>query len=245
MSRTTKTILDIVIGAVIPILILNNLSKPLGATTAYVVAALIPVAWVMFDLFALTRRFNFITSYTGLTAVVGGVLAFWFVDGLRYALKDTASLFLTIIIFGGSLLISRPIIKYFLIQTLNPDTPEREASLEALLAEPSMYRALALGTALITISAAVTAAVNMYLNLSMVTAQFGTELFNQQVARVNAISRIAFPLISFAGFGAALWIIYRALYRHLPSEEGKSQLESDLWVLIEQWRRERGSEGVS
>jgi hypothetical protein len=29
-----------------------------------------------------------------------------------------------------------------------------------------------------------------------------------------------------------MWIMYRAVYRHLPSEAGKSQLESDFWDLV-------------
>jgi hypothetical protein len=33
-------------------------------------------------------------------------------------------------------------------------------------------------------------------------------------------------------FMIAMWIMYRAVYRHLPSEEGKSQLESDFWELV-------------
>ncbi|HEU5015758.1 MAG TPA: VC0807 family protein [Roseiflexaceae bacterium] len=233
MSRTTKLILDIVIGAVIPILILNNLSKPLGAPTAYVIAALIPVAWVFIDLFAITRRFNFITSYVGLTAVINGALAFWFVDGLRYALKDTAGVFVSVLIFGGSLLVGKPIILYFLKQTLNPDTPKREQSLDELIGAPSVRRSLVLGTVIITIATAITGTINIFLNLTNVTAAFGTDAFNQQVAYVNAISRILYPLLSFVSFGVALWFIYRALYMQLPSEEGKSQLESDFWELVE------------
>lgn len=233
MSRTTKLILDIAIGAVIPILILNNLSKPMGAPTAYVIAALIPVAWVFIDLFAITRRFNFITSYIGLTAVVNGALAFWFVDGLRYALKDTAGLFVSVLIFGGSLLVGKPIILYFLKQTLNPDTPKREQSLDELVGTPSVRRSVVLGTAIITIATAITAAINIFLNLTNVTAAFGTDAFNQQVAYVNAISRILYPLLNFLSFGGALWFIYRALYMQLPIEEGKSPFESDFWELVE------------
>ena len=85
MNRTVKLVLDIVMGAVIPILILNNLNEQLGTVTTYVVAALVSVAWVFIDLFFITKRFNFITSYVGAFAIGRGLLAFWFVDGIQFA----------------------------------------------------------------------------------------------------------------------------------------------------------------
>jgi len=81
MKGWTKLLLDITMGAVIPILILNNLTRPLGAPPAYVIAALVPVAYVLVDTFAISRRFNAITTYVALTAIMNGALAFWFVDG--------------------------------------------------------------------------------------------------------------------------------------------------------------------
>jgi hypothetical protein len=67
-----------------------------------------------------------------------------------------------------------------------------------------------------------------------VLAAFGTELFNQQVAYVNAITRVALSIPSVIVFAIAMWMMYRAVYEHLPSEEGKSQLESDFWDLVNQ-----------
>lgn len=233
MKQHTKLILDIVIGAVIPILILNNLSKPLGAPTAYVIAALIPVAWVLIDLFAITRRFNIITGITGLNALLAGGLAFWFVDGMRYAIKDTAGLILSTLLFGISILVGRPILRPLIVQVLNPDTPERSQSLNQLLSIATVRRALQLGTLIVTLQSILAAGINFVLNLNMVQASFGSDIFNQQVAQVNTITRISFPILSIAAFFVAIWLIYRALYQQLPSEEGKSQIESEFWTLLE------------
>lgn len=233
MRQNTKLILDILIGAVIPILILNNLSKPLGAPTAYIIAALIPVTWVLIDLFAITRRINVITGMTGLNALLAGGLAFWFVDGIRYALKDTAGLLLTTLLFGGSMLIGRPILRPFAVQVLNPDTPERSQALDELLGLGPVRRSLQLGTLIVTLQSILAGVINFLLNLNMVRDPFGTETFNQQVAQVNAITRISFPILSIAAFFLAIWLVYRALYQQLPSEEGKSQIESEFWHLVE------------
>lgn len=232
MNRTTKLILDIVMGTVIPILILNNLTGRVGGPTAYVIAALVPVAWVFFDLFFLTRKFNFITSYVGLSAVINGIVAFWFVDGVLYAIKDNLSLLVTTLLFAASLFISRPIFRFFFAQAVNPDTPAKEASLAELMAQSSVARNLRLGTIIVVVQNLLAAALNFYLNLQIVTASFGTEAFNQQVAQVNGLTRIILPIPGFIAFGLGIWLVYRAVYRLLPSEGDKPQLESDFWELV-------------
>lgn len=233
MKQSTKLMLDILMGAVIPILILNNLTKPLGAPTAYVLAALIPVAWVLVDLFLITRTFNFITSYSGLTAVMQGALAFWFVDGVLYAIKDTAALLVSLLVFGGSVLVGRPILEFFFRQVINPDTPARLESLKRILAVPSIHRAFSHGTLMIVAQSAVSAVINLWLNIQIVRSPFGSDTFNSEVAQVNTITRVAFPILAIAGFGVGLWLAYRALYRYLPAEEGKSQFESEFWTLVD------------
>ncbi|MGQ9902944.1 MAG: VC0807 family protein, partial [Anaerolineae bacterium] len=235
MKGLTKLALDIGMGAVAPILILNNLTKPLGAPPAYVLAALVPVAYIIADTLFISQRFNVITTYVALSAIMNGILAFWFVDGVLYALKDTASLAVSVIVFIGSLMIGRPIVRYFVIQALSPDTPARDARLRRLLALSKVRRSLGLATLIIAAQTALAGAVNFALNLNMVTASFGSDLFNQQVAQVNAITRVAFPITSLAAFGLGFVFIFRALYSVLPQQEDKPQQEGDLWLLIDRW----------
>ncbi|MEM6592108.1 MAG: VC0807 family protein [Cyanobacteria bacterium P01_C01_bin.73] len=233
MNRKVKIVLDITIGFVAPILVLNHLSEPLGAVFAYVLAALVPIAWVLIDSFLITQRFNFITSYTGAFAIAQGLLAFWFVDGIQFALKDTVGSVLTILVFGISIIIGRPILSYFLIQGLNPDSLHQEKSLKELLAEPRVYWSLVKGTKIILIVNVLIAIINFSLNLQTVTANFGTTAFNQQVAQVNAITRIAFPLLEFISAGIAAVFIRRAMFHYLPREPGKKHSESDFWDLLQ------------
>ena len=230
MKGFTKLVLNVVMGALIPILILNNLTRPLGAPLAYVAAALVPVAYVLIDTFFISRRFNVITSYVALAAIMNGVLAFWFVDGARFALKDTAALLVTIAVFFGSLLLRRPLARYFLIQALNPDTPAREAKLRGLLTSQSV-RGVVFATALVVAESAAAAGFNFWLNLNTVTAPFGVEAFNQQVAQVNAITRIAFSVASVAAFGAGFALVFRELVRLLPGDASGGQ--DELWAQID------------
>jgi hypothetical protein len=236
VNSSVKLILDIVLGAVVPILILNNFSSEDVEQNilVYVVAAMIPVLWVVIDLIFITKRFNFITSYVGLNAIKDGLLVFWFVDGWLYALKDTSSIVLSFIIFGGSLLLGKPILKFFLFQALNPDTPQRERALKELLSIKSVRQSLILGTAIVMFENLISGVANFVLNLNIVEAEFGTGAFNEQVASVNSITRIAFPIGSFIAFGVAFYFIFNAIYRNLPQVEGKSQWDVEFWELVEQ-----------
>jgi len=246
LKNGIKLIIDIVMGAVVPIIILERFSGPdrLGAVPAYVLAAFVPLAWVVIDLFFITKKFNFITSYIGFSSVVSGILAFWFVDGLLYALKDTVGLLLRVLIFGGSVLIARPILKYFFIQALNPDTSEKSTALAHLFNGRSVEKSFVQATWLVVLETALAAAFNFYLNLRFVLATFGTEQFNQQVAYVNAITRVVLSIPSVIVFAIAMWLMYRAVYQHLPSEAGKSQLESDFWDLVNQREASRIAQGA-
>ncbi len=239
MKRGVKLLLDILMGSVIPILALQHLSARLGTEVAYVVAALVPVVWVFIDLLFLTRRFNVITSYVGASAIVSGFLAFWFVDGVQFALKDTIGLLVTTVVFGGSLILGKPIVRFFFVQGMQPGSSEQERQLDALFEEPRVSRALLGGTMLLLAINIVSGVANFVLNLNIVIADFGTLLFNQQVARVNAITRVALSVPGIAGLTFAMAFARRAMYRALPDDDGG---EIDFWDLLRQREAERSGD---
>jgi hypothetical protein len=220
-------------GAVVPILVLSYLSEPLGAVPAYLVSALVPVGWVLADLVFITRRFNFITGVLGLNAIVRGLLAFWFVDGVLYALKDTVGGILMVLAFGGSLVVGRPLLGAFVAQALDPRTPEQEASLERLLAERPVAKTLLVSTAMIALLNAVTALINFLLNVWIVIAPFGTGEFNSQVARVNAITRLTLSIPEFLAMGLAIWFVIYSLYSRLYSRLPGASEQRGFWELME------------
>ena len=239
MNRTLKLTLDVLLGAVVPILVLAYLSEPLGAVPAYLISALVPVGWVVIDLFFITKRLNFITAFLGLNALVRGLLAFWFVDGFLFALKDSAGSAVTVLVFGGSLLLGRPALRAFAEQSLDPRTPEQASALEKLFGERPVTRMLVLGTAMLALVHAAAGAANFLLNLSIVTASFGTPEFNGQVATVNAITRLALGIPEVLATGLAIWLVFRALYSRLPDAPG----EVSFWERV-RLRGERGTPGT-
>lgn len=232
MSKSVKLTLDIIIGAVAPVLILKYGTAPLGTLPAYLAAALIPVAWVLLDLFVITRRFNFITTYGGAGAILRGALAFWYVSGALFAFKDSASYLLAVIIFGGTLFVGKPVTRAIALQGLAPDTPERTNAMERLLDEPSVVKKLRLATLAIALTNLGAGAFNYWINFHMVKAQFGTPIFNDQVANVNAITRVVLVLPDMISLFWAFSIMYKAIYALLPADEGGDPKDGDFWELV-------------
>lgn len=229
MNRSLKLGLDFLFGLIIPIIILSRFSDQLGNITAYVVSALIPVAWVAIDLLFITKRFNFITTFLGLNAVVRGVLAFWFVDGVAYAFKDSVASLLWVVIFGASLVFGRPLIGAFINQAFDPRTPKQESSLKSLFDEFPVRRAMWMGTLAITVVSMITTVANFFLNLWIVVAEFGTEAFNFQVARANAIARFAIAIPEALVLVVVMGLVLKIVYDRLPNTEE----DTDFWDLME------------
>ncbi len=232
MSKSFKLTLDIIIGAVAPILILKYGTAPLGTLQAYLVAALVPVAWVLLDLLVITRRFNFITTYGGASAIMRGALAFWYVDGALFAFKDSASYLLAFLVFGVSALLGRPATRSIALQGLGPDTSERLRQMDRLLAEPTVRKAMRGSALLIGVTNLAAGIVNYTINYRMVLAPFNTPQFNDQVANVNAITRIVLVLPDMLALFYAFSAMYKAMYALLPAHEGDAPSAGEFWTLL-------------
>lgn len=238
MSKTVKLALDIIIGAVFPVLILKYGTAPLGTLPAYLAAALVPVVWVLVDLFVITRRFNFITTYGGAGAIMRGALAFWYVDGALFAFKDSASYLLAFVVFGVGALLGKPVTRAIALQGLGPDTPEREAQMNRLLDEPTVRVAMRTAALLIGATNLGAGLVNYVINYRMVLAPFNTAAFNDQVANVNAITRVVLVLPDMLALFFAFSLMYKAMYALLPADDDDTPDpdSGEFWTLLK--RRE-------
>ena len=241
MSKSLKLILDILIGAAAPVLILKYGTAPLGTLPAYLIAAFVPVVWVLLDLFVITRHFNFISSYAGFGAIMRGALAFWYVSGALFAFKDSASYLLAVIVFGGSAFMARPVTRSIAMQGLLPETSEDERGLERLLVEPTVVRALKQAALIIGATNLAAGLVNYAINLKMVLSPFGTPLFNDQVANVNAITRVVLVLPDMLALFWAFSLMYKAMYKLLPAEDPTVKEGENFWDLVR--RREAALAG--
>ena len=232
MSKSLKLTLDILIGAVAPVVILKYGTGTFGTLNAYLLAALAPVLWVMLDLFVITRRFNFITTYGGASAVMRGTLAFWYVDGALFALKDSASYLLAFMVFGVTAMLGAPVTRSIALQGLGPDTPEREKQMDQLLREPSVLTAMQRAGVLIGVTNLAAGVANYVINYRMVVAPFNTPAFNDQVANVNAITRLVLVLPDMLALFFAFSMMYKAMYALLPADAGADADAGEFWTLL-------------
>lgn len=233
MKKYLKLALDLLLGAVAPVVILKYGTAPLGTLPAYLLAALVPVAWVLLDLFVITRHFNFISSYSGLSAIMRGALAFWYVSGALFALKDTASYVVAVLVFGGSAFFMRPVTRGIAFQGLAPDTPERERALDRILDEPAVRVTLRNAALIIGATNLLAGIANYIINLKIVVAPFNTPAFNDQVANVNAITRVALALPDMLAVFWAFSLMYKAMYALLPADDGTDATAGDFWELLD------------
>ncbi len=233
MKKSIKLTLDVLLGAVAPVVILKYGTAPLGTLPAYLLAALVPVAWVLIDLLLITRHFNFISSYSGFSAIMRGALAFWYVSGWLFALKDSASYAVALLVFGGSAFFTKPVTRSIAFQGLGPDTPARERALDRMLDQPSVQVTLRNAALIIGATNGLAGIANYLLNIRMVTAPFNTPLFNDQVANVNAITRVALALPDMLALFWAFSMMYKAMYKLLPPDDGTAATAGDFWELLD------------
>lgn len=246
MPKNLKLALDILIGAALPWAILKYGTAPLGTLPAYLTAALVPVAWVLLDLFVISRHFNFITTYSGASAIMRGALAFWYVEGALFAFKDSASYLLAFLVFGLTAFLGTPVTRSIAWQGLGPDSPEREAQLERLFNEPTVVQAMKKATLMIGFTNLGAGMVNYVLNYRIVTAHFNTPAFNDQVANVNAITRVVLVLPDMIALFFAFQLMYKAMYALLPPDDLPGQPESgEFWALLARREPEHTAQNAS
>lgn len=246
-----KTVWDLVFTLVIPILILSpnilgsgvSVAELFGGGTggnirAYVVAALIPVAYVLVDLLV-NRNVSPVALIGGAGAIFSGALAFWYVDGFWYAVKDSARSYLVGLFFLISAATRVPLFRVFLDAASIGEKPADRAATQQAMRDPGVHRGLVLGTVVFAVVDLIGGVVNSAVNYARVTAKFGSDAFNAQVAEVNAIMRVPGLIISLVGVGLAIYLVQSAVKRRYG--DGASLFEPSK---LAERMRERGEIGA-
>ena len=246
-TRVPKTVWDLIFTVVIPILILSpnilgsgiSVAEMLGGgqpgnIRAYLVAALVPVVYVLTDL-VVNRNVSPVALLGGAGAIFSGALAFWYVDGFWYAIKDSARSYLVGLLFLISAATSVPLFRVFLDTMSVGEKPEDRAATQQAMRDAAVHRGLVQGTVVFALVDLVGGVVNSVVNYQRVTAKFGSDEFNAQVAEVNAIMRVPSMVISLIGVGLAVALVQRAVRQRYGA--GASLLEPSK---LAERMRERG-----
>lgn len=219
---TGQMLRDLVFTLIIPIAVLspNLLGSGLSAAEflgggqsgnirAYLLAALIPVGYVAWDLIR-NRNLSPVAIMGGAGALLSGALAFWYVDGLLYALKDSARSYAFGIAFLVSAFINMPLTRIILEMVALGSSEDEQSRLKQAIQQPSIFQALKSSSIAFGIVDIVGGLVNSVVNYLRVVAPFGSSDFNAQIAEVNAIMRMPTLVISFVGMALAYFILQKA-----------------------------------
>ena len=226
-----KTVWDLLFTLIIPIAILspNILGSGIsvaeqvfgggvaGNVRAYLLAALVPVAYVLIDL-AINRTVSGLALLGGTVALVRGALAFWYVDGALFALKDSVPSLLFGLLALGSLLTKTPIFRVVLDASTLTESPENRAATQKALHDNRVNGAVRAASVSYGIVELISSVINYFVNLNTVVGKFGSDSFNAQVAQANAIMRVPGLVLSLIGVGVGIWLIQMAVKKRYGRE---------------------------
>ena len=230
-SGVPKTVWDLIFTLIIPIAILSpnilgsgiSISEQVfgggvaGNVRAYLLAALIPVAYVLIDLL-INRSVSGLALLGGTVALVRGALAFWYVDGALFALKDSVPSLLFGLLALGSLLTRTPVFRVVLDASTLTESPENRAATQRALHDQQVNQAVRGATVAYGLVELMSSAINYFVNLQVVVGKFGSDAFNAQVAQANAIMRLPGLALSLVGVGVGIWLIQTALKRRFGKD---------------------------
>ena len=108
--------------------------------------------------------------------------------------------------------------------------------LDRLLDEPSVKTSLIKASWIIAGTNLLAGGANFLINWKMVLAPFNTPAFNDQVANVNAITRVVLVLPDMLALFWAFSLMYKSMYALLPADSGADPRDGDFWELVK--RRE-------
>ncbi len=195
-----------------------------GEITSYISASLVPVAYNLLDI-ARHRRLRPTSIVPGISAVVGGALAFLRVEGVAFALKDSYGQIVLALVTGISLLIAKPFFE-ILVRALVPTKTDDDANMvNRFFVNPIVKRGLSLATAIMFVEAVAMGVVHFVINLQKVVGKFGTTDFNGQIVVAHNIMRPIGIATSLIAIAVAYALAQREVSRAYP---GLSLFEDDL-----------------
>lgn len=213
-TKPENLLLNLVCNVAIPTAIQTwgSGERGLGPMWGLAVALLFPLGYGVYD-FAVRRRFNFISAVGFLSVLITGGFGLLKLDGFWFAVKDGAIPALIGIAVLASMRSKTPLVEELLYNPQVIDT-ERVAAALATRGTAADFTGLMKGSSyLLAASFFLSAGLNFLLARWIITAQPGTELFVQQLAKMHWASLGGAVLPSMAMMIYALWRLFKGLER--------------------------------
>lgn len=216
--KKENVLINILMNIVIPTLILTKMSGDnfmgtqwgLGAKWGLVVALAFPISYGVFD-FMKHRKFNFFSGLGIVSVLLTGGISLLHLDTKYYAIKEAAIPGIIGLMVLFSTKTRYPLVKTFIYNESILQVEKVTAALKAHGNTAAFEKTLRLGSYLIAVSFFISSALNYILAKMIVVSPTGTEAFNIEVGKMNALS---FPVIAVPSMFimvATLFYIFRSI----------------------------------
>jgi intracellular septation protein A len=212
--QAENLLVNLLFNIVIPTLILTKLSGDayLGATNGILVALAIPIAYGIRDM-ARTNKVNLFSVLGVFSIAMTGGISLLGLDPKYLAIKEAT----VPAIFGLATVISMrtpyPLVKTFIYNDKILDTDAIAHAIGLHDAHRAFERLLSNASWLVAASFFLSALLNYLLAITIVTDQPGSELYNEQLGKMTALS---FPVIALPAtvvMMASMFYLFRGITR--------------------------------
>ena len=203
---------NLLVNIVFPAVILNKLSMPdrLGPFYALLVALSLPVLYGAWEFFT-TRHHNFISILGFVSILLTGGLGLLQVDGVWFAAKEASIPGIIAVVTLGSLWTSKPLVKLMLYNDRVINTAKVEAALDQRGSRKQFSDLMVKTTLILALSFVISAALNFFLAIWVLKAPAGTPEFNEQLAKMTALSYPVIVIPSLIVMMLAVWMLIRGI----------------------------------
>ena len=193
-EKKESLLLNLAFNIAIPTLVLTKLSGDdyLGIKLAIVVALSFPIIYGIRDFFS-RGKINFFSALGVISVSLTGGISPMELDAVYIAIKEASIPALFGMATLASLKTSQPLIHMFLLNDAVMGTAKIKAALEANKRQAEFDRLLVNASWILAGSFLLSAFLNYFLAIYMLTAEPGTIEFNEQLGKMTALS---FPVIA-------------------------------------------------
>ncbi len=193
-AKKENLLLNLVVNIVIPTLVLSKLSGEdnLGVELAIVVALAFPLAYGLRDFFQV-GKFNLFSAIGIVSIMLTGGMALLKLPPEYIAIKEAGIPALFALFTLVSLKTRFPLVKTFLYNDKIMQIHKVNDALERLGTKAAFERALVNASYLMALSFVLSSILNYLLAIFILVSEPGTEAFNAELGKMNALS---FPVIA-------------------------------------------------
>jgi intracellular septation protein A len=222
-QKPSQSFANLIFNIILPILILNQLSKRLGENgplIALLVALAVPLAYGIYE-YSTSHKRNWLSLFGIINILLTGGLALLELDGFWFAIKEAAVPFVIAVFVLASAMTKRPLIEMLLYNESLMKTGLVKAKLKELNLELEFHKHLQKSTVLLSSSFFLSAILN-FLLAKWVFSQIDptldpaqrAQVLNEQIANMTWLGFLVIALPSMIVMLFTMWYLGKGIKRY-------------------------------